>query len=125
MKRNRTNPDWRCARCLRKPPYTARRGNSPVCVVCRDELTARGQRWCVGCNAPLPVARFRQQGAQCHRCRQPAAYVQLKRWRERYPEKHRAIQRRWRAAHPEQIRRMRHETYRRRVVRLWRQSIPR
>ena len=118
--------DWRCERCLRKPPYVTRKATSPICTRCRETLTAKGKKWCRTCKRPLPLSRFAvvnkagYRRAQCRRCRQPLATAAQRRWRQRYPVAARAITEAWRARNPERVKLYRHRTYRRRVARLWR-----
>ena len=121
---------WRCGYCQRQTPHVTRRGTSAVCTRCRETLAAKGKRWCSGCKQVLPVGRFPpiggrpgQRRGQCYRCRQPLNSACVKRWRHRYPERYAEIQRRYKAANPERVRRWSHDTYRRRIVRLWRREV--
>ena len=121
---------WRCGYCLRQPPYVQRHSVSPVCNRCRADLTAKGKKFCSGCKQALPLGRFApisgkggQRRSQCYKCRQPLTTASAKRWRQRYPERARAIVRAYKQRHPEKVRRWRHENYRRSVVRRWRQTI--
>jgi len=56
-------PDpWRCAHCERPASECWRRGLSPVCVACYDELAAHGRKVCATCRQTLPFDAFVQYG---------------------------------------------------------------
>ena len=109
-----TSPPWRCARCLRCPPYVRRINSAaPVCAACRDALAARGLRWCAGCAASRPPAAFATGKGRCRPCvaalqraqgHRPAARYRARN-REALRAKNRAYMRRRRAADPGYARR--------------------
>ena len=84
---------WRCAYCYRQTPHVRRQNASAhVCVRCRDDLAARGLRWCCGCHAPKPTAQILAHYGCCRAClvarnRAPDVRAAGQRWRERNKER--------------------------------------
>lgn len=100
MPRPPTDPDWRCARCLRQRPYVRRHGVRPTCDRCNGELRAKGLKWCAGCAKARPLAEFGPHKGRCRPCVQlqgrEVDRVYKARWRERHRERHLAVQRAYR-----------------------------
>lgn len=105
-------PSWRCARCLRQPPYVRREGLRPTCRRCRDELASKGLKWCCGCHRPQPLALFGvvRQGdrrrSRCEPCYRPLKRAidarRFREWRAANLEAARERARAYRAAHREE-----------------------
>ncbi len=76
--------DWRCARCLRKPPYSTRHGSSACCKRCLADLKACGKRWCTRCAKAYDVQDMDESlrlKALCKRCWKHCRAAYMKPWR--------------------------------------------
>ena len=95
---SRSKAVWRCGYCYRQPPRVRRiNSGAHVCRRCRDDLAARGLRWCCGCHTPKPVEVI-DHHARCPACmlaRSRSAKVRSDgiRWRERNKERVQAYRR--------------------------------
>lgn len=87
-----TDPDWRCARCLRQRPYVRRHGIRPTCDRCNGELRAKGLKWCAGCAKARPLAEFgpAQDRPRCRSCTADAQRARPRVWTEVARARHRA-----------------------------------
>lgn len=128
-------PPWRCARCLRCPPYVRRQGLRPTCLRCAEELTARGRKWCRVCAQALPLESFAAAGrtgdrrrGTCRTChaaaRRATATASTRRWRERNRERQRAMARSYRAANPDRRRAWDQRYLARKKLRILRGEVP-
>jgi len=107
---------WRCAYCHRQPPRVRRiNSGAHVCRRCRDDLAARGLRWCCGCRAPKSLHDVVDRHGRCGTCmtartREPSVREGGTRWRKKNHERVTAYQRdfvaRRKAADPDYEHRM-------------------
>lgn len=118
---------WRCGYCLRTARKCRRRGASPVCDGCRAHLTARGQKFCRGCQHPHPLMRFQRVGkgeerrALCNVCLLAAHGERRRLYMRGYwqanRERRRLYMRAYKARNPERVKRHARNAYISRKIR--------